>query len=63
MFLDIRDQKHEMYAEGTSDNEPTQGAIVDAIERRGFVASKINISYDGMMLCWRFTANIKRDKQ
>jgi len=58
MYLEIRDQKHEMFAEGSADKKPTTHMILERIKERGFMASNIDIFYDKLQRFWRFTAKI-----
>jgi len=57
-YLEIRDQKHLMYAEGTADDEPCEAEVEQAINNRGYGAENISISHDGLQQTWRFTARI-----
>ena len=58
IFLEIRDQKHLMIAEGTANNKPLKHDIKIAIFKKGFVASNIEIFYDDFQGIWRFNADI-----
>ena len=60
MELEIREQSHEMWAEGTSDVRPKVDDIVDEIAKRGYAALKVDIVHDDMQGFWRFTADIGR---
>jgi len=60
MELEIRDQPHEMWAEGTSDLHPSLADIEVAINNRGYSASNIGITRDDMQGLWRFTADITK---
>ena len=60
MFVAIRDQKHEMWAEGTADNEIAESDVSKAIKEYGFDSSNIDIYYDELFECWGFTADIKK---
>jgi len=57
-YLEINDQKHMMCAEGSADDEPTKTIVAQAIRERGFIASNISITHDGLQQMWRFTARI-----
>lgn len=63
IFLEIRDQKHLMFAEGSSDIEPTNVAIVSVIKKQGYAASNIKIFFDNFQSIWRFNADILRQRQ
>ena len=60
IYLEIRDQPHQMWAEGSSDKEPTVKKIESMIIERGFKPSKIDIHFDNMMGFWRFLTDIEK---
>jgi len=60
MYLEIRDQKHLMVAEGSADEKPTEHKIMEAISAEGFEASNISMFYDTLQRFWRYTADIKK---
>ncbi len=60
MYLEIRDQKHLMLAEGSTDKEPSKNEIIKAIKNRGYDVFNISIIYDNMIGLWRFNADIKK---
>lgn len=61
LFISIRDQAHELWAEGSSETKLSTKEIFENIKNVGFLASNIDIFYDEMMSVWRFTADIKPD--
>jgi len=63
IFLEIRNQQHEMWSEGTAEKKPTLSLITEEIKNRGYVASNIDIFYDDLMSIWRFSADIKNIEQ
>ncbi len=57
-YLEIRDDKHMMCAEGTADDQPNIAEILQAIKNRGYGVENISISHDGSQQTWRFTARL-----
>lgn len=57
---EIRDQVHEMWAEGTGDIEPVTTDIETLLNNEGYQASNIEIWYDDMQGFWRWNCNIKK---
>jgi hypothetical protein len=53
-YLEIRDQKHLMYFEGSSDKRPTKKEIKKAVLERGFYCKDIGITYDNFQGFYRF---------
>ncbi len=60
MFLEIRDQKHLMVAEGSDDNKIFIKDIVEVIKARGYKALNIKIWFDNLQGFWRFNSDIKK---
>ena len=56
--IEIRDQEHEMFAEGCHDEKPTECEVKAAIIRSGYVGRNVDIFYDNMQKLWRWTADI-----
>lgn len=54
----IRDQIHEMIAEGTSNSELKDNAILVELLKRGFNAFNIEIWFDEMMNVYRWKSDI-----
>ena len=59
MFLEIRDQKHLMNAEGSSDIKPTKEAVIEAVRKSGYTALNVKIFFDNFQNMWRFNADIR----
>ena len=57
---EIRDQSHEMLAEGSCDDEPTKDEVIKFLNSLGWVGKCINISFDGMQNVWRWNCDIIR---
>jgi len=57
-YLEIRNQKHLMDFEGTSDKAPTEKEIVEAVAKRGYKAKEISVDYDSMQGFFRFGGEI-----
>lgn len=55
---ELRTQKHLMDAEGITDTEPTKDMVFDYVKSRGYYADAIDIWYDNMQSCWRWSCNI-----
>lgn len=60
MEFEIRDQPHEMWVEGTSDDRPNTDDILAEVEKRGFLSGKLEIFHDDMQGFWRFSVDIRR---
>jgi hypothetical protein len=57
-WLEIRDDKHLMSAEGTATDKPSEFYVEDEIRKRGYRCENISISHDGLQQTWRFTARL-----
>lgn len=57
---EIRDQVHEMLAEGSCDDEPTKEEVIDFLKTLGWIGKCIDISFDGMQNVWRWNCDIAR---
>ena len=57
---EIRDQAHEMLAEGSFDYEPTKEEVIDFLKTLGWIGKCIDISFDGMQNVWRWNCDIAR---
>lgn len=57
---EIRDQAHEMWAEGTSDEMPASSDIETLLKNEGYFASDIERWFDDMQGFWRWNCNIKK---
>ena len=55
---EIFDQKHQMWAEGTSDVEPLEKDIKNLLGGEKWSSDKINIWFDNMQGFWRWNCNI-----
>jgi hypothetical protein len=55
---EIRNQAHEMWAEGTSDVEPKKEDIEALLKKEGYTAINIDTGYDGMQGFWRWDCEI-----
>jgi hypothetical protein len=51
---EIFSQAHEMYAEGTSDTEPTKDEITELLSEESWEAYDIEIFYDNLQGFWRW---------
>ena len=51
-------KSHELYAEGTSDVEPSEKHIQLLLGREGWIADEILISYDRFQGFWRWQCDI-----
>ena len=58
MEIEIRDQSHLMDASGTQDEKPSEAEIANALLKRGWLASDIEIFYDDLMGFWRWSSDI-----
>lgn len=56
---EIFDQKHQMYAEGSCDDEPTISEVISFVKLIGWDARCVDISFDGIQNVWRWTCDIK----
>jgi len=59
---EIRDQAHEMWAEGCGDVDPLRSDIIKLLEDEGFEAKNIDIWFDRMQYLYRWTCTIERLK-
>jgi hypothetical protein len=59
-LTEIADQAHQMWAEGTSDEEPTKDEIVELLKKEKWVAKNIDVFMDTMMGFWRWNCDIER---
>lgn len=57
---EIRDQSHEMWAEGTSDTDPHASDIKTFLEEYGYEASNMDSWYDSLQGFWRWSCDIKK---
>lgn len=55
---EIRDQQHEMWAEGSCDDEPTKEEVIAFVKTLGWVGRCVEISFDGMQTVWRWSCDI-----
>ena len=55
---EIRDQQHEMWAEGSCDDEPTKEEVIAFVKTLGWVGRCVDISFDGMQTVWRWNCDI-----
>lgn len=64
MYLDIRDNNpDDMWAEGSTDTEPTKEMIETALKTRGWEAQYVKIYFDDFQEVWRFVCgNITKVK-
>jgi hypothetical protein len=53
-YIEIRDEKHLMCFEGSSDKRPTKKEITKAVLERGYNCKDIVIIYDTMQCFYRF---------
>lgn len=60
MYIEIRDQNHEMSFEGTDSKKPEKKKIKIAIIGEGFIPYRCNVWYDSMQKIWRFSGKIRR---
>lgn len=56
---EIEDQAHKMWAEGSCDDEPTNGEVIEFMRQQEWVVSNVQISFDGMQSCWRWNCDLK----
>lgn len=56
---EIRNQKHEMWAEGSCDNEPNEIEISEFLKTLGYKSDCFNIEYDKMQSVWRWNCDIE----
>lgn len=61
--VEIRSQKHEMWAEGSFDEEPSVKEIKKYLESRGYTSSQIDVWYDKFQGLWKFDCNISPLKE
>ncbi len=52
-------QPHQMWCEGTTENEPTINDIVNHANEKGYIITDIDISFDSLQKIWRYNGNIK----
>ena len=57
---EILDQKHQMYAEGTSDIKPTAKDIELFLKHEGWDIYNLDIFFDSMQGFWRWNCDIVR---
>ena len=57
-WLEVKNDKHLMNAEGTATDKPSEAYIKDEIKKRGYGCENISISHDGLQQVWRFTARL-----
>ena len=57
-WIEIRDDRHWMNAEGTATDKPSEFYIEDEIKKRGYGCENISIYHDGLQQTWRFTARL-----
>jgi hypothetical protein len=55
---EIRDQQHEMCAEGSCDDEPTKEEVIAFVKTLGWVGRCVDISFDCMQTVWRWNCDI-----
>lgn len=58
-WTEIESQAHKMWAEGTSDEEPTKDEIIELLKKENWLAKDIDVWMDTMMGFWRWTCNIE----
>lgn len=58
--VEIFNQKHQMYAEGSEDFLITESDIKDFLNNEGYVVSNIDIFYDNLQSVHRWTADIMK---
>lgn len=56
---EIRNQAHEMRAEGTSDEMPTEADVESLLTGEGYEASNIEMWFDGAQGFYRWNCDIK----
>lgn len=59
MDFEYRTQAHEMWLEGTSDDEPDLSAIHEHAKCRGFALADLQVWKDSMQGFWRFGADLR----
>lgn len=57
---EVKDQQHEMFAEGSCDDEPTEQEIIIFLRSMGWDSSGVEIFFDGMQSVWRWKSYIKK---
>ena len=57
--VEIKNQIHEMYAEGCQHTKPIFSEITDLLKNEGFSHDKIESHYDEMQGLWRWLCDIK----
>jgi hypothetical protein len=60
MYIEIRSQSHEMIFEASSDTQPSEKEIIDAVKKEGFVAYGTDIWFDTLEGFWRAGGYIRR---
>jgi hypothetical protein len=58
--VEIRDQAHEMWAEGCQDEKPVFSEITELLESEGFKHDWIESHFDSMQGLWRWICDIER---
>jgi len=58
MEVEVRDQNHEGWVEGTSDERPSVAEVRAAIIERGYKTGPIDIWQDSFQGFWRFSSTI-----
>lgn len=56
---EIRNQAHEMWAEGCDDDPYTSSEIEDYLNERGYTGNNFDMSFDTMQGLWRWSCDIK----
>ena len=58
--IEYRDQLHEMWVEGMSDEKPIDYDILRHASKRGYYVNNIDVWYDELQSIWRYIGNLEK---
>ncbi len=59
MYIDIRNQPHEMRAEGSEYYRPKRSDITRHLEKEGYIAKNIDVEWDTFQEVFRWNCDIE----